>query len=395
MRSAVRRLGGRPGAVDLVVAVALMATVGYAIVDPPGPASRWPAWSAWLVGAVLAAPVAVRRRWPLPALAGAGATAVLGTVFGAVAAGMLVVSFVPTALALYLVACASSRIRSAAALVTCAAAAAIAILVFYRAVLPTFTPAAERSELPPYWPVELGVTGVVLAVAWGAGVLVRSRRDAHARLARQLAHTAVVEERLRISRELHDIIGHSMSLIAVKATVANHVADARPDEVRAALTAIEHTSRATLTEIRRVLGGLRADHDDPPLTGSDGLPELAERVRSAGVDVQLVVENDQPLTGTTGAAVYRIVQEALTNVLAHTAATRCRVAVRVRAHEVAVEVTDPGPARPGRKPDGGYGLIGMRERAMLSGGSFEAGPRPEGGFRVSARLPYEPLEVAS
>src|SRR5690606_31029876 len=106
--------------------------------------------------------------------------------------------------------------------------------------------------LPPLWPVELGMIVASMVVAWVAGLLVRSRRDANARLANEIAHAAVVEERLRISRELHDIIGHSMSLIAVKATVANHVADVRPEEARAALAVIERTSRTTLTEIRRV-----------------------------------------------------------------------------------------------------------------------------------------------
>jgi signal transduction histidine kinase len=113
--------------------------------------------------------------------------------------------------------------------------------------LPTLPPVPYRSELPPFWPVEIGVTWVAMGVAWATGLVVRWRRDTTARMARQLAHAAVVEERLRISRELHDVIGHSMSLIAVKAAVANHVAGTRPEENRAALAVIEHTSRSTLT----------------------------------------------------------------------------------------------------------------------------------------------------
>ncbi|WP_203787305.1 sensor histidine kinase [Paractinoplanes rishiriensis] len=395
MNSAARRLGGRRALVDVAVAVVFTLLIGWAIVDPPGPASPWPSWSAWLVGAALSGPVVVRRRWPLPALAAAGAVAVLATVLGAVAAGMIVLSFMPTVLVLYLVACTISPGRSAAALAGCAVAACAAILFFYRDVLPTLPPAPAVSELPPYWPVEIGTISVAMVIAWAAGLLVRARRVTSARLAREIAHAAVVEERLRISRELHDVIGHSMSLIAVKATVANHVADAQPDEARAALAAIEHTSRTTLAEIRRVLGGLRTDSDQhhPDLlpTGLADLRELADRIGSAGVEVDLALVGDAPLPAVLGPTVYRIVQEGLTNVLAHTTATRCRVAVEVHHQEVTIEITNPGPLRRSRVPaGGGYGLIGMRERVMLYGGSFHAGPIPDDGFRVAARLPFEP-----
>ncbi|MBX6722289.1 MAG: sensor histidine kinase, partial [Dactylosporangium sp.] len=262
--------------------------------------------------------------------------------------------------------------------------------------------APYRSELPPLWPVELGLTVASLAGAWVAGLLVRSRRTANARLATEIAHAAAVEERLRISRELHDIIGHSLSLIAVKATVANHVADVRPEEARAALTVIEHTSRTTLTEIRRVLGALRSDtnqpHVDMPRAGLDALAELADRVTSTGLAVDLDMRSEmddgRPLPTAVGVSVYRIVQEALTNVVAHSAATRCRVVVHVGRREVTIEVTDPGPPRRTRPAaEGGYGLIGMRERALLYGGTFQAGPDRDGGFRVSARLPYESAGV--
>jgi len=356
-----------------------------------------------VVGAVLAGPVAVRRRWPQPALAVAAVGALLACVLGAAAAGVIVVSFLPTVLVLYVVAGTASKRRSATALVGCLVAARAAIGFFYRDVLPTLPPAPYRSELPPLWPVELGMIAASMAGAWVAGLLVRSRRDANARLAGEIAHAAAVEERLRISRELHDIIGHSLSLIAVKATVANHVADVRPDEARAALSVIEHTSRTTLTEIRRVLGALRSDagppHVDMPRAGLDGLPELADRVTSTGLavdlDISSALDDGRPLPTSLGVSVYRIVQEALTNVVAHSAATRCRVAVHVGRREVTIEVTDPGPPRrPGPVAEGGYGLIGMRERALLYGGTFEAGPDRDGGFRVSARLPYESAGAA-
>lgn len=142
----MRWFRGRPSVVDSVSAVALMLLIGYALVDPPGPASRWPSWSAWVVGAVLAGPVAVRRRWPEPALAVAAVGALLASVLGAAAAGVLVVSFLPTVLVLYVVAGTASRRRSATALVGCLAAACAAVGFFYRDVLPTLPPAPTAAS---------------------------------------------------------------------------------------------------------------------------------------------------------------------------------------------------------------------------------------------------------
>ncbi|GGL59435.1 hypothetical protein GCM10014719_70990 [Planomonospora parontospora subsp. antibiotica] len=209
----------------------------------------------------------------------------------------------------------------------------------------------------------------------------------------------VTDERRRIARELHDVIGHSMSLITVKATVANHLADARPQEVRAALAVIEQTSRSALAEIHRVLDLLRADgdpHQDRlPAPGMADLPGLAAHARSAGVEVDLAVREGAVLPAAAAMSVYRIVQQALTNVVTHAGPTRCAVTVDVDGREAVIEVVDDGP-RHGRPPcadragQGGHGLIGMRERARMYGGAFEAGPRPGGGFRVAARLPYDP-----
>ena len=184
--------------------------------------------------------------------------------------------------------------------------------------LPGLTPVASPSELPPYWPVEIGVICVLLAAGWAVGTVVRWKRDTTARLVRHLAEAAVADERRRIARELHDVIGHSMSLIAVKATVANHVADARPQEARAALAVIEQTSRSTLAEIHRVLGLLRSDGDlqeaHLPAPGMADLPELAADARSAGVEVDLTVREEAAPPPAVAVSVYRIVQQALTNV---------------------------------------------------------------------------------
>jgi signal transduction histidine kinase len=198
----------------------------------------------------------------------------------------------------------------------------------------------------------------------------------------------VAEERLRIARELHDIVAHSMGLIAVKAGIGNHVAEARPAEAREALRVIEATSRSSLTEMRHLLGVLRSEVDSPALAPAPdpaGIPALVERARTAGVTVSLILDGTDDLAEGLGLSVYRIVQEALTNVVRHAAPTRCAITVAVAEETVRVEVTNDGP-RVARGP-GGHGLIGMRERVAVYGGTFEAGPRPEGGWRVVAVLP--------
>ncbi|AWS46326.1 sensor histidine kinase [Streptosporangium sp. 'caverna'] len=393
-----RRLGGR-GVADAAVAVVLALFVGYAIVDPPGPSSSWPPWSAWPVAAVVSFPVAARRRWPRAMLGLACAAGVLATVAGAIAPSTIWLSFVPTVLVLYLVASTTSVGWSVAGLAVCAFAAVTVVLIFYAQVLPGLTPAAAPSELPPHWPVEIGVISVLLTAGWAVGTVVRWKRDTTARLVRHLAEAAVTDERRRIARELHDVIGHSMSLIAVKATVANHVADARPQEARAALAVIEQTSRSTLAEIHRVLGLLRSDGDlqeaPLPAPGMADLPELAADARSAGIEVDLTVREEAALPPAVAVSVYRIVQQALTNIITHAGPTRCSVTVDIDGRAAVIEVIDDGPRhgrppRPGHGGHGGHGLIGMRERAKMYGGTFSAESRPEGGFRVAARLPYDP-----
>ncbi|MFB9718328.1 sensor histidine kinase [Planobispora longispora] len=395
MKRAGWRLGGKD-VTDMVAAVAVALLIRYAIVDPPGPSSSWPAWSAWPVAAVLSLPIALRRRRPRVMLALACAAAVAATVAGAGAAGAIWTSFTPTVLVLYLVASTTSIAWSTAGLAACLSAAVTAVLIFYAQVLPGLAPAATPSEVPPAWPIEVGVIGVFLTVAWAVGAVVRWKRETTARLVRHLADSAVTDERRRIARELHDVIGHSMSLIAVKATVANHVADARPQEVRAALAVIEQTSRSTLAEIHRVLDLLRSDGDPQqahaPVPGMADLPELAAHARSAGIEVDLTVREEAALPPAVAMSVYRIVQQALTNVVTHVGPTRCSVTVDADGREAAIDVVDDGPrhSRPPRPNHGGHGLVGMRERVKMYGGAFSAGPRPEGGFHVSARLPYDP-----
>jgi signal transduction histidine kinase len=194
-----------------------------------------------------------------------------------------------------------------------------------------------------------------------------------------------------------------MSLITAKAAVANYLIDAQPEGVGDALTVIEDTGRHALAEMRRMLGVLRSDTPgaDPggeraPAPGLGDLVVLAEHARQAGVAVDLDVPPGNDLPEGVALAAYRIVQEAMTNVMKHAAPTSCRVRVARTGPEVLIEVTDAGGHRPAMPPGpGGHGIIGMRERAALFRGEFEAGPGPSGGFRVTARLPLASADLAS
>ncbi|MFF0739899.1 sensor histidine kinase [Streptomyces sp. NPDC004111] len=237
---------------------------------------------------------------------------------------------------------------------------------------------------------------LVLLVAGVSGYAVRERRRHAAELGAQAAAQAVTAERLRIARELHDMVAHSIGIIAIQAGVGGRVIDTQPVEARKALGAIETTSRETLAGLRRMLGALRqAGPEDgpageaPPLDPAPGLADLdrlAATTTDAGVRVEVTWEGERrPLPADLDLSAYRIVQEALTNVVRHADTPSCRVTVTRREREIAVEVVDDG--RGGAAPGAGYGLAGMRERVALLHGEFSAGARPGGGFRVAARLP--------
>ena len=244
---------------------------------------------------------------------------------------------------------------------------------------------------------------VVFAVVWLVGdrqrravaeaAAERARAAELARSREQLAHQAVMEERLAIARELHDIVAHAMSVITVQSGTARMVMDGSPDVAREALSAIEDTSRQALAEMRRLLSVLRDDTAGrdvllSPARGLADLDTLVDVAAASGLRVELSRQGD-PVALPAGAelAAYRIVQEALTNVCRHARASSASVVVRYEPSEVAVEVTDDGIG--GAPRTGGHGLVGMRERAALYGGEVEAAPRPEGGFRVRARIPLE------
>ena len=216
----------------------------------------------------------------------------------------------------------------------------------------------------------------------------------------QVQLRAAADERLRIAQELHDVIGHSLGVIAVQAGVGMHVMDSDPAEAKKALENISRTSRSSLAEIRRLLGLVRAGEGPASYTPTPGLadlPRLAEDVTGAGLEVDLQVADDaRGLPPGVELAAYRIVQEALTNARKHARASRAAVSLDVESGTLRVVVTDngvPSLSKDTGKRTGGNGLIGMRERVAVYGGSLEAGPVSSWVFRVAATLPFD--EVAS
>ncbi|NUP69519.1 MAG: sensor histidine kinase [Nonomuraea sp.] len=250
------------------------------------------------------------------------------------------------------------------------------------------------------FPPVLGSIVLAGTVAWMAGNSVRVRGHHLAALAEQATEQAVTAERLRIARELHDMVAHSIGVIAIQAGAGSRVIDTQPDEARNALSAIEATSRETLSGLRRMLGALRRAEPDAaahpvPLDPAPGLADLQRLVAATGeggvrVEVRRLGER-RALPAELDLSAFRIIQEALTNVVRHSGTGQCRVTLDYQDTELAIEIVDDGR---GCEPTaaGGYGIVGMRERASLLHGRFTAGPRPEGGFRVQARLPL-PVEA--
>jgi signal transduction histidine kinase len=213
---------------------------------------------------------------------------------------------------------------------------------------------------------------------------------------------SAADERRRIARDMHDVISHSVSVMVIQAGAAEAVLAADPARAREALAAVQHTGRQALGELAHLLGVLRENGDEVGLEPQPGVVDVSELVGQAersGLRVRLSCEGSfDPLPPGVQLSAYRIVQEALTNVLKHAGAGSAVVALRAVDHGLEVEVTDDGAHRPAddagtlpepRMPSGGHGLVGMRERVAAYGGTLNAGPVESGGYRVLARLPAE------
>jgi signal transduction histidine kinase len=348
-----------------------------------------------VVGVLAAASIALRRRYPIFAL-----MLLTASTFIVVAADVALFAEPLIALPVYQVASNYERRRSVPAVVVSCVLILLATVV----------------EISVHMHGDLAGLSIVASIAaWFVGDSVRVRHTYVAGLAEQAAQRqreileraqrSVAEERLQIARELHDVVAHSLSVIAVQSGVGRHVIDEHPAQAKKALAAVEATSRDALSELRRMLGVLRHDDDRPasllPAPGVSSLAPLVEQVRATGVEVSLDVHSLRAagLSATADLAIYRIVQEALTNVVKHASNATVSVELRDGPDALVLEILDDGGGglvpypTPFDDVDAHHGIIGMRERVALFNGDFEARPRPEGGFRVLAKLPFEGIVV--
>jgi signal transduction histidine kinase len=279
--------------------------------------------------------------------------------------------------------------------------------VYYAVMIDHIPPSAFADAVGPVPPVLAAmVTGVLVNVLafgfayfFGETAWVAARREHELRaqaedLRRSQAESrerAVLGERVRIARELHDVVAHHVSVMGVQASACRRVFDRDPGKARTALTAIEQSARTAVEELRRMLGVLRTsaavDAESPAIGGVERIDELVERARAAGLTATLGVYGDPvPVPESVSQAAYRVAQEAVTNTLKHAGAALLDVRVRYLAREVEIDVSDDGRAG-GRTDSVGLGLIGMRERVTAHDGELEVGPRAGGGWRVRARFP--------
>jgi signal transduction histidine kinase len=381
---------------------------------------------------VLFLPVALRRRAPVAAFCG---LVILGMLASALGPALPALVFLGAAFVLYTVTVESRRRSGLAALIL-----VLAVMTFIVVAGGSIGPRQEHVG-----PGELIPVALASIIAWMTGYSVRQRRLYVVTLQHQAANSAVAEERLRIARELHDVVAHSMSVIAVQAGYGQYVIDVSPDGAREALGAIQATSRDALDEMRRMLGVLRqqdagSDQAGPaqagpvqpgtvqagtvqagtagdggsaaaagrpaaaplaPAPGLAGLERLVARTCGAGVRVTVEVSGlPRPAPAGVDLSAYRIIQEALTNVVRHAGTGAvCVVNLCYTDADLVIRVTDDGGLPAGLGTAGiaaagtGHGIIGMRERVHLCGGTFDAGPLPDGGFEVMAALPLPVLPV--
>ncbi|MEW1794087.1 sensor histidine kinase [Streptomyces niveus] len=350
-----------------------------------------PPAAAYVIAVVSCAVLPLRRRAPLAVLAATTASGVLVAPLGLLLSPLIVAPALITAYS-YALTARTERRAAGAVLGTS--------LVLLAASTPLFGGVswqdASRMGSVAAFPLMAGVLGhsVRNRRAYLAAVEERARRAEESRDGE--ARRRVAEERVRIARELHDLVAHQITLANAQATVAAHLFDIRPEQTRKSLRELVETTGHALDELRSTVGLLRQSGDTAgpaePAPGLSRLPALLASFRGAGLEVSVEQEGTaRPLAPGVDLTAYRIVQEALTNVTKHAATGTARVHLAWSRDRVTVTVADDGEgavAVHGRPP--GYGLIGMRERATAAGGQLSAGRRPEGGFLVSAELPLPP-----
>jgi signal transduction histidine kinase len=332
-----------------------------------------------------ALPLLFRRRWPLPAVL---------VPFGALSLAAALDSdgfnhLVMPMFAAFAATVAAGALLDRAELIAGVAGGLVAVSVF---IVTSGTSASD-----------VFLIVVVFSAAWLAGRAIATRtqqtRELLARVqvaerARaEAADRAALEERSRIARELHDVVAHSISVMVVQASGVRRLLHDDQGREREALMSVEQIGRQALSEMRRMLGVMRTDEEHPPALAPqpslEHLDRLIDEVEKAGLSVHLHVEGDRiPLSPGVDLSAYRIVQEGLTNALKHAKGSRADVFVRYVGDGVELSIEDDGPGMPSANGLG-HGLVGMRERVALYGGTLEAGPRAEGGFALRAKLPVE------
>jgi signal transduction histidine kinase len=371
--------------------VLLLAGLGFALAgavigqgNTDGPTG--PLWFDVLAIVAILTPLFVRRRFPFGAPAAVGIAAVLTSFVDERLVPFDFIIFLAGCAAVFLIGLIRERAQAVAGLVL---AWGVVAVVAYR------DPIGNLDGLI--------ATSVIFGIVWTIAFAVRRKfqeadeaRERAARAERgreERAVAAVTEERARIARELHDVVGHSVSLMTVQASAVRRLLRPEQEREREALLVVEQTGREALAEMRRMVGVLRRPEEAPalaPQPSLEHLEKLVEQARESGLPVDLRVEG-HPLQLPAGVdlTAYRLVQEGLTNALKHARAERAQVLVRYGPGDIEVTVSDDGRGA-GSGDGGGHGLVGMRERVAVYGGELEAGPRAEGGYRLRARLPVEP-----
>jgi signal transduction histidine kinase len=363
-----------PMVVDAGITLIFVVLVTSEAVRQPVPGGRTAVFAVLTL--VMAVCLALRRRWPLATYAIATAALVVESFLH------LATEFTPlaTLVGAYSVGLYATRTR-----------ARWGVLIVVAGVVGFFagTPGLQRTN-----PVQLAYVLLIWLGGWGFGYATARRREDAERVRRALEREVIAEERVRMSRELHDVVGHTVNLLVVQAGAARMVLDQDPVQARELLKGMEDTGRETLTDLDRVLATLRDDTKRGEDSGDTAnrtpglaqLPDLVGRFHDSGVDARLTIDPGLRLPRDLDLAAYRIVQEALTNTLKHAAPCSATVAVERRDGSVIIQVSDTGPGVRRADPHG-RGLVGIAERVSMCGGVLEHGNGRDGGFRLRAVLP--------
>ena len=345
-----------------------------------------PLWFDVVALLVIVLPLLARRRFPFGAPAAMGVAAALASFVDKTVVPYDGVTFLVGCAALFLVGTLRDRSQAVAGLAVAEGVAAVVVHNDPNGGVANFVVASI-------------IFGIVWAIAFGVGRKSVEADEAKERATRaerereERARVAVADERARIARELHDVVGHSVSVMTVQASAVRRLLLPEQQREREALLVVERTGREALAEMRRMVGVLRRPEEAPalaPQPSLEHLDKLVAQAREAGLPVELRVEGDSvQLPAGVDLTAYRLIQEGLTNTIKHARATRAEVLVRYTGDHVELAVSDDGDGS-GSGDGGGHGLVGMRERVSVYGGELEAGSTPSGGYRLRARLPIEP-----